>query len=614
MKSKDLTPAAVALWLLAVAARAEYRAYWVDTFNTPLGTREEIDRVVQSCLDSNCNALFAQVRRRGDSWYLDSLEPWTEAIPQSGIDPLRYLIDQAHGRGIEVHAFVIVGSIYNAHPTITGVPKDPRHVFNQHFWDGAANALYTGERQWSTRALPHNLQGTTFDGHRFSGEWYIDLGHPDAAAYTVDVLTHLVRQYEVDGIHLDRVRYPEAPIDAPFAINVGYNETSVQRFKKRHGDAATYDDNGYPRTNDPLWNQWRRDQVTSFVRRLYLSATAARPNIKVSAALICYFTVGAWTNSEAYYRVFQDWKGWAEEGIIDILAPMNYKREHVANERLQFDEWMAFANTLAATTGRHSMIGLGGFINSIEGTLRQIRRVNGSTILFSLANTNAAVTDNSVSYPTPGVSTPKRPNSEYFAAVKSGLTSMPYEPTALDPVFKDPAPVPATPWKEENGHLLGVAPGIDSATVVIDNPATGAVRTSMTDGHGVFGAANLTPGSWRAMITLGAETLFVPPTTVLAAAVATTTASVDGDPPSITISVPAENVQFAPGASVTPIFSCSDALAGIVTCSAGAFDTSTAGVKSFTVTATDRAGNTATKSHAYTVAKTGRRRAVSPPG
>jgi uncharacterized lipoprotein YddW (UPF0748 family) len=601
-----LTFLAVGILLAPLAAAAqqkeEYRAYWVDTFNTPLGSRAEIDAVIQACLDSNCNALFAQVRRRGDSWYLDSLEPRAEALDGS-IDPLRDLIEQAHGRGIEVHAFVIVTAIYNAHPTVTGLPKDPNHVFNQHFWDSAAGALYGGERQWSTRALPHNLDGTSFDGHRFGSEWYIDLGHPAAAAYTVDVLTHLVRQYDVDGIHLDRIRYPEAPIDAPFTINVGYNETSVQRFKARHGSAATYYDNGYPRAGDPLWSQWRRDQVTNFVRRLYLEATAAKPDIKVSAALITYFTIDDWTRSEPYYRVFQDWKAWAEEGILDILAPMVYRREHSAGERQQFIAWTNFTRNLAAATGRHAIIGLGGFVNSIEGTLAQIRRVNGSTILFSLANTNAAVTNNPISYPTRGVSTPRRPNSEYFAAVRSGLTAMPYEPSTLEPVFKEPASIPGIA-KLQKGHLKGFAPGIDSGSVVIDGP--GEVDGA-TDGQGFFGAANLQPGLWRAMITLRGERLFVPPTEVRAGTVATVTARPDGEPPAITISLPAVLVT---GEQVAAPYSCFDELAGIATCSATPIDTAAPGEKTLTVTATDRAGNSATKSRAYIVIPPARRRLV----
>ena len=58
----------LALLIPAASLAAEYRAYWVETFNTPLGTSAQIDRVVDAAVASNANALFVQVRRRGDSW------------------------------------------------------------------------------------------------------------------------------------------------------------------------------------------------------------------------------------------------------------------------------------------------------------------------------------------------------------------------------------------------------------------------------------------------------------------------------------------------------------------------------------------------------------------
>ena len=558
--------AATAARAQAESSAPEYRAYWVETFNTALGTRADIDRVIDAAVQSNANALFAQVRRRGDSWYLETREPLTQA-PGVGepdengnwtFDPLRYLIEQAHARGIEVHAFVIIGSIYNAHPTITGVPRDPNHVFNKHFWNSETGALYddVDRRQWATRSLAHNLDGTTFDGHRYGAEWYIDLGHPEAAAYTVDVLTYLVKRYALDGIHLDRIRYPEAPIDRylgqqPLGINTGYNETSVRRFKARYGDAATYyqesdigsnvgteaapriitaADVGYPRTNDPLWNDWRREQVTNFVRRLYLSATAVKPRIKVSAALICFWTgpgaSGGWEQTEAYYRVFQDWRAWAEEGILDLLAPMIYKREHVELERAQFDDWLAFTKELARATNRHALPGLGVYVNSIEATLRQARRALArapfdeantkadGVIFYALGNTtpgtivgnstNAAVATNPFSFPDPGISTPKRPNADFYAGLRTGASAdgaTRFEDEMLQPLFPIFVPTPEMPWKSAPtvGHVMGFlkrrdgAP-LDGQTVTIKNLITGRTRTAKADGSGFYGALNLAPG------------------------------------------------------------------------------------------------------------------------
>jgi uncharacterized lipoprotein YddW (UPF0748 family) len=463
------------------------------------------------------------------------------------IDPLRYLIDQAHARSIEVHAFVIIGAIFN-HDPATELPADPKHAFNTHVWDAKRNAVYTDHRQWATRALPHNLAGTLHNGYRFTGngEWYIDLGHPAAAAYTLDVLTTLVRNYDVDGLHLDRVRFPEAPIDntRPAGINVGYNETSVARFKARYGDQATYyepqdigrngitaADVGYPRTNDALWNQWRRDQVTNFVRRVHLALTAIRPRIRLSAALISW---GNGPTSQAdfsatapYAQVFQDWKTWAEEGLLDILIPMNYKREHLARERRQFDEWTLFTKRLSEDTGRHSIIGLGGFINSIEGTRAQIRRAlaapnraNG-VVVFALGgteagetrrnSTNAGVPRNPLAYPRPYVNTPKRTNEDFFSAVRRGTDASGdslREPAPLSPVFANRVAPPPTPWKDSQGHLMGFAIAddgtrLDSASVRIEGG--GRIIDTMTDGDGFFGVVGVAPGLYRIRVALRDE-------------------------------------------------------------------------------------------------------------
>src|SRR5438128_3501704 len=269
----------------ANAAADEFRAYWVDTFHTPLGTHSDIDRVLDLAVQSHANAIFVEVRRRADSWYLDSKEPLTEVSgvgePDAGgrwtFDPLRYLIEQAHARAIQVHAFVIIGAVFRGDPART-LPKDPKHVFLQHVWDAAHSRPYSGSQQWATRSLPAKTRGLSHSGYRHGEEWYLDLGHPAAASYTIEVLLHLIRAYDIDGIHLDRTRYPETPSGA----HAGYNDTSIARFKTRFGDKAKYDAAGNPLQNDPLWCQWRRDQVTQFVRRLYLHATALKPAIIVS--------------------------------------------------------------------------------------------------------------------------------------------------------------------------------------------------------------------------------------------------------------------------------------------------------------------------------------------
>jgi uncharacterized lipoprotein YddW (UPF0748 family) len=513
------------------APRPQYRAFWIETFRTPLATHRDIDRVVDAALQANANALFVQVRRRADSWYLETAEPLTETpgvgepAPETGtwtFDPFRYLIEQAHAHAIEVHAFVIVGSIYRGDPTApNGLPRDKQHVFLQHIWDAANNAPYRGARQWATRSLPHNPGNTTFNGQRYGTEWYIDLGHPQAAAYTVEVLMKLVDDYDIDGLHLDRIRYPEAPIDRGGGANVGYNETSVARFKARFGDRATLDANGWPRTNDPLWSQWRRDQVTAFVRRLYLNAIAHKPQLRVSAALIAFGSgpraSGGFAQTEAYWGVFQDWQTWAREGILDIVTPMTYKREHVAVERAQFDDWVNFTTELARTSGRLSMPGIGAYLNPVEGTLRQARRAGDSAdgiIFFAVGdttpNSTAANSTNAAMKHNPfarGAATPKRPNADFFAALRRGTTAdgaHRFELASLRPIFAEGAPPPVMAWKSAPaaGHVMGFArdpngAARDGASILIESLEGGMKRMVTTDGGGFFGAVGLPPGNYR---------------------------------------------------------------------------------------------------------------------
>src|SRR5262249_60622192 len=131
--------------------------------------------------------------------------------------------------------------------------------------------------------------------------------------------------------HLDRIRYPEISVSGQTpstGTNIGYNETSVARFQRRHGIAAG---SPPPAQNDPLWNQWRRDQVSNLVRRVYLNSIAIKPHLKVSSSLIAFgggpTTEAQWNSAEAYWRVYQDWRGWGGGGIPRVGIARGVKVE-----------------------------------------------------------------------------------------------------------------------------------------------------------------------------------------------------------------------------------------------------------------------------------------------
>lgn len=501
--------------------RTEYRAFWVDTFNTNLNNHTDVLAVVNNAKAAKANALFVHVRRRGDSWYLNSLEPRGDrTLIQPGFDPLQDIITEAHAAGIEVHAFVVMSAIWGRAPNFFP-PENPNHAFNLHGgFSAATNTITPGSNNWLTRTLiPDGTAGITYQGHRFGSDFWIDFGHPEAAKYTVGVINHLVQNYDIDGLHLDRIRYPEIGISGQTpttGANVGYNTTSVERFQ-RHNNITV--GSPPPAAGDSQWSQWRRDQVTNIVRRVYLNALAIKPNLKVSAALIAFGGIGsseaAWNSAEANWRVYQDWRAWTQEGIIDIAIPMVYKAEHNATVRPQYDQWDSWLR--GHLYNRAGMMGQGALSNAIEGTLRQTRRTltpTGGTnlsgiIFFSMATSNIAVTNNPFAIPSP-ITTPARPFAEFAAGLTKGQSvnnSTRYEPTGLTPIFSDKANIPSFSWKDAPtlGHMKGEAKDsednpLDTKPVTIENLDTQATRTTTTDGGGFFGSVDLTSGSYRAKV------------------------------------------------------------------------------------------------------------------
>jgi uncharacterized lipoprotein YddW (UPF0748 family) len=581
---------------VASAQRSEYRGFWVDTPTTPFNNHTDVVNIVNRAKSAKANVIFTQVRRRGDAWYITPLEPKFASI-QAGFDPLADLISVAHAEGIEVHAYVMVGAVHlsnGAAPAIT-LPTSPLHVFNQHGgWDPVTQTIVPGPNNWLTRTLLPDGVSTSYQGHRFGSNFWIDFGHPDAVAYTVNVLMHLVNNYNIDGLHLEGVRYPEftATGQTPATgANVGYNTVSVARFNAR------YSRTGNPSAADLLWMQWRRDQVTNVARRVYLNAISVKPHLKVSGAFVAFGSVpiaeAQWNSADAYWRVYQDWRAWTEEGIVDIAIPMNYKREHIAAQATEFQQWNEW--TRNHQYNRSALIGLGGSINPVEGTLRQARSsllTSSSTgnnalgiVFFSMATSNSIVRTDTSSTPLinpfaiPPSVTGVRSFPEFASALTTGasvdgLTR--YEDPATNPtaIFAETAAVPVHQWKIApiKGHLMGFARRannsiLDGATVTIENLATSAVRTTLTDGGGFYGAVDLTPGNYRVTAVLGGTTLYACSAVVSPGLVTTADAiSESTEPPTTVASVAPEMPDGANGwylTSPTLTLSASGGCAGL---------------------------------------------------
>jgi uncharacterized lipoprotein YddW (UPF0748 family) len=380
----------------------ELRAVWVDAFHDGFKTPAQVDELIAWARSANLNALFVQVRRRGDAYYLKSFEPRAEDPDLApGFDALQYLIDRAHQgpQRLQVHAWLATLPIWWQRDS---PPQAPNHPFN-------TRGLSAGpDDTW----LMYRDDGETWAG----GMYYLDPGNPDVARYTTDVYLNVLRNYDVDGIHLDQVRYFEGD-----ALRWGYNPTSVARFNKRFDlDPATQ-----PAPRDPNWTAWRRDQVTALVRGIYLQAKALKPNVAVTAAVVTWGqgpqTADDWERQPPYASALQDWRSWLQEGIVDYLLPMDYYRES-AQQGGWFDSWTQWQ--VSHTGMRGVVLGLGSYLNSADGSLAQLDRARALGAL--------GVALYSYAVPTRDLEGAGQADRQAFAA-------------QLRAVFVRPAPVPDLP-------------------------------------------------------------------------------------------------------------------------------------------------------------------------
>lgn len=463
------------------APRGELRGLWVDAFGPGLKTPAEIDTLIRDARAMNVNVLFAQIGRRGDCYCNRAATPRTDdpAVPP-GFDPLDDLLLKAHAHGIQVHAWIITTALWNS----ATPPRDPAHAFHAH------GPAASGRDFW----LTVKADGSTRGGN----DWVMDPGHPDAAAYIREMYVSVARNYPVDGVQFDRVRYPDYnPAGGPGQW--GYNPTALERYRHETGQTGT------PDPADPRWTAWRQQQVTNLVRETALAVKAVRPDISVNAATITY---GAGPADEAAFaatrtalEVQQDWLTWVREGYLDVNVMMNYKRDFVPDQAQWFGQWNAFAARLRAAYPHAAQVsGAAIYLNDQASSVTQVHK----TLDAGLDGWAG------YSYRTPDldVNAGKRTQAQVFPELAARLTA-PGAP------FEQPAP-----WTKPDPHELRALSG--RVTVSGDLPPGGhevtlrtadgqVVARTQTDGAGQYGFLRVPAGTVTVQAGTGRLTTQVVP-------------------------------------------------------------------------------------------------------
>jgi len=455
MRHPLLTLVAFCLGLLAAAVplpaepieqRPMMRAMWVNTWSEGILSAAQIDELVAALREANLNAVFPEVRRIGDAYYLNGLEPRAtniEGPPE--FDPLQYLIDRCHDTAdgkayIEVHAWMVTFRVGRGKEE--ALPEG--HMLRVHpeaiMRDAQGNALGTNDTLFA------------------------DPGHPATQEWTARVFRDVAARYAVDGVHHDYVRYPEYDGDW------GHNPKSLERFRARTGLEGT------PAPDDPAWRAWRREQVAAVVRRVYAEVWEARPACLVSAATLNWgLEVDPWSFRVSSPRLssHQDWPQYVAEGSLDLNCVMNYAQH--GKQPLRFKNWAELA--LRFRGDRHAIIGPGAYINTVDDTLAEIR-------------TAAAMgADGVIVYSWNGTNNERVPRADFMRRLR-------------EEVFTQPVPQAPRPWKESPryGGVIGqctdaAGAWLDGAQVLLDG-----VHAQLTDGTGFFAFLRVDPG--RHVVTL----------------------------------------------------------------------------------------------------------------
>jgi uncharacterized lipoprotein YddW (UPF0748 family) len=279
-----------------IEPRREFRAAWVATVsnidwpsNRNLSTEQqktELLAILDKAVELNLNAIIFQVRPMCDALYQSRFEPWSEFLtgavgraPTPFWDPLQFAVEESHKRGLELHA-----------------------------WFNPYRALHPSART----ELPRNHVSKTNPGivRQYGRYLWLDPTDEQTKNFTFNVILDVVRRYNVDGVHIDDYFYPYRS----YADGADFPDHANWEKYRQSGGRLSRDD-------------WRRDHVNDFVRRMYELVKQEDPRVKVGIS-----PFGIWRPNnppgiqglDQYATLYADAKLWLNEGWLDYFSPQLY--------------------------------------------------------------------------------------------------------------------------------------------------------------------------------------------------------------------------------------------------------------------------------------------------
>lgn len=278
-------------WLLAQRPRSgEFRAWWEHAGTGAFDTWEESMR---NLAENGFNAIVPNMLWGGLALYESEYVPHHRVVAERG-DQIAECVEAAKRYGIEVHPWKVNWRLGNA----------PEEFVQQMREEGRLQQSFGGEEMaWLCPSDPRNLR------------------------LEIDTMVEMARNYDVDGVHFDYIRYPGP--ESCFCAGC------EERFQRDTGIQVR--DWPADLRSDELrdaWTQWRCDQISRLVEATAREVRAIKPHVKISAAVFRNYPA-------TRASIGQDWVHWVEQGWLDFVCPMNYTNSDIT-----------FATTVATQIGQ----------------------------------------------------------------------------------------------------------------------------------------------------------------------------------------------------------------------------------------------------------------------
>ena len=299
---------------LQAQPKREFRGAWIQCVNGQfqgLGTaqmQQTLSYQLDELQKDGVNAIIFQVRAECDALYPSKLEPWSRFLtgqqgkaPSPYWDPLQWMIDQCHRRGMELHAWI-----------------NPYR----------AKTKFTNELSVSHIAAIHPEQCFDYDGLKI-----LNPGIPQNRDYICQVVSDIVKRYDIDGLHMDDYFYPYPAAGQAIPDDAQFREYN----------------NGIKDRGD-----WRRHNVNLFIKQLYQTVHQLKPWVKVGISPFGIYrnkksapSIGSNTNGlQNYDDLYADILLWVNNGWLDYCVPQIYWE--IGNKAADYDTLIRWWNQHAS--------------------------------------------------------------------------------------------------------------------------------------------------------------------------------------------------------------------------------------------------------------------------